>query len=246
MTLRRTLHLWGRTALWQHAAAPRLVSAPARCGRLARLWGIFLLLSHVLSCMPPWHAPFPALPSLTLCLPASASTTRSNSRGNAPSLIPLSAPVPWLCPAPCLLALPHLALPLFPGRRVSGLLSLCPLPPSVPSACTVQSNARGNPPIPSFPCCPLVSWAPGMSHALCTSHDTSGGRLSCGCGSTPRPEPPLAAGGQLGRGAPRRSCPGSAHSCRGAQGAVGPCVARLCPLASISLPPPFGQREHGA
>ena len=136
---------------------PALSSAPARCGRLARLWGTFLFLSHVRSFMPPWHAPFPALPSLTLCPPASASTMRSNSRGSAPSLPLLSASAPWPCPAPCLLALPHLALPLVPGCRVSGLLSRCPLPPSIPSACTVQSNARGNPPSPSLPCCPLVS-----------------------------------------------------------------------------------------
>ena len=35
MTLRRTLHLWGWTALWQHAAAPRLVQCP-RALRAAR------------------------------------------------------------------------------------------------------------------------------------------------------------------------------------------------------------------
>ena len=142
---RCTLHLWGRAALWQHAAALRLVQCP-RALRAARsvvghlfvpapcslLQDAVAYNAHTLVREP--HAPFPTLPSLTLCPPASASTVRSNLRGNAPSLPPLSAPAPWPCPAPCLLALPHLALPLVPGCRVSGLLSLCPLPPSIPPA----------------------------------------------------------------------------------------------------------------
>ena len=79
-----------------------LSSAPAHCGRPARLWGTFFFLLLFRSFKPPWHtmlvlvrhAPFPALPSLTLRPPASASTVRSNLRGNAPSLPPLSAPAP--------------------------------------------------------------------------------------------------------------------------------------------------------
>ena len=117
----------------------------------------------------PQHAPFPSLPPLTLCPPASASTVRSNLRGNPPPPPPLSVPAPWPCPAPCLLVLPHPPLPLVPGCRVSGLLSLCPRPPSTPPACTVQSNVRGNPPTPYFSFCPLVSWSFGKLHARCTA-----------------------------------------------------------------------------
>ena len=210
-----------------------LSSAPACCGRPARLWGTFLFLLLARSYKPPWHtlvreqqAPFPALPSLTPCPPASASTVRSNLRGNAPSLPPLFAPAPWPCPAPCLLALPHLALPLVPGCRVSGVVSLCPFPPSIPPACTVHSNVRGNPPTPSFSVCPLVPWSLGKSHPLCTApacglcplslpslvarhfvgtlHTIPPGTgclVGARCGISPCPEPPLAAGCQLGRGA---------------------------------------------
>ena len=177
---RCTLHLWGRAALWQHAAALRLVHCP-RALRAARpvVGHLFVIApcslvqaavaynAHTLVCEQ--HAPFPGLPCLSLCPPASASTVRSNLRGNAPSLPPLSAPAPWPCPTPCPLALPHLALPLVPGCRVTGLLPLCLLPPSIPPACTVQSNVRGNPPTPSFPFCPLVSWSLGMLHTLCTA-----------------------------------------------------------------------------
>ena len=78
--------------------------------------------------MPPWHAPFLALPSLTLCPPASASTMRSNLRGSAPSLPPLSAPASWPCPAPCLLALPR--PPLLP-RPLGHWPSVSPSPSSL-------------------------------------------------------------------------------------------------------------------
>ena len=154
-----------------------LSSAPARCGQPARLLGPFLILPLVRSFKPPWDTmlvreqlvPFPALPSLTLCPPASASTVRSNLRGNAPYLPPLSAPAPWARPAPCLLTLSHLALPLFPGCRVSGLLPLRSLHPSTPPACTVQRNVRGNSPTPPLPFCPVVSRSRGKLHALCTA-----------------------------------------------------------------------------
>ena len=52
-------------------SAPRrsaLPSAPAHCGRLARLWGTFVLPPHVRSFMPPWLALFPALPYLPSAL----------------------------------------------------------------------------------------------------------------------------------------------------------------------------------
>ena len=164
-------------------STPRLSassSAPARCGRPARLWGTLLFLPLVRSYMPPWHtmrirwsaSSTPRSLPCHLC-PTALRPARARCgailRGNAPSLPLLSAPSPWPCPAPCPLTLPHLALPLVPGRRVTGLLSLCPLPPSIPPACTVQSNVRGNPPTPSFPFCPLVSWSLGKLHALCTA-----------------------------------------------------------------------------
>ena len=157
--------------------------------------------------MPPWHAPFPALPSLTLCPPASASTMRSNSRGSAPSLPPLSAPAPWPCPAPCLLALPRPPLPPFPGPWVPGPLSPCPRPPFTPPAYTSRSNTRGIPPTPSSPCRPLVPWSLGLWHARRTAP-------ACGlCPSTPAlPPPPSPALFPLGHYA--RQCVGKLHACR--------------------------------
>ena len=115
--------------------------------------------------MPPWHALPSALPSLFLWPPASASTMRSNSRGSTPSLPPLSAPDPWPCPAPCLLALPHPPLPPFPGPLVPGPLSLCPRPPFTLPAYTSRNNTRGTPPTPSSPCRPLVPWSRLHPHA---------------------------------------------------------------------------------
>ena len=86
---------------------------------------------------------------------------------------PLSALAPWPCPAPCLLAHSRLALPLVPGCRVYGLLSLCPFPsvlsPPLPYLCplasvsTVRSNSRGNPPCLLPPSAP----APWPSPASC-------------------------------------------------------------------------------
>ena len=160
MSLRRTLHLFGGGPLC--GSAPRrsaLSRARAHCGWLFRLWGTFVLLPQVCSVMPPWHALLPALPSLFLCPPASASTMRSNSRGSAPSLPPLSTPAPWPCPAPCLLALPRPPSPPFPGPLVPGPLSLCPRPPFTLPAYTSRSNTRGTPPTPSSPCRPLVPWS---------------------------------------------------------------------------------------
>ena len=135
-----------------------LSSAPAYCGRLARLWGTFVLLPHARSFMPPWHALFPALPSLPLCPPASASTLRSNSRGSAPSLPPLSVLAPWPCPAPCLLALPRPHVPPFPGPLVPGPRCLCPRLPFTLLAYISRSNTRGTTPTPPSPCRSLAPW----------------------------------------------------------------------------------------
>ena len=108
--------------------------------------------------MPPWHALFPALPSLLLCPPASASTMRSNSRGSAPSLPPLSALAPWPCPAP--LCSPSLVLPCPPPQVPWSLalgLSVPVLP--LPSRHTVRGAIREAPlPLPLHLAAP---WCPG-------------------------------------------------------------------------------------
>ena len=99
-----TLHLWGRAASWQHAAAPRLAQCP-RTLRAAR------------SVVGYHDTPFSAPPSRSLCPPASACTVRSNSRGSAPSL-PFSLPRP---PGPVLppVCPPSLASPC-PSSLVAG------------------------------------------------------------------------------------------------------------------------------
>ena len=144
-----------------------LSSAPAHCGRLARLWGTFVLLPHARSFMPPWHALFPALQSLHLCPPASACTMWGNSRCSAPSLPPLSALAPWPCPAPCLLALPRPHVPPFPGPLVPGPRCLCPRPPFTLPAYTSRSNTRGTPPTPPSPCRSQAPWFRPHQPAAC-------------------------------------------------------------------------------
>ena len=146
---------------------PALSSAPAHCGRLARRWGTFVLPPHARSFMPPWHAPCPALPSLPLCPPAITSTMRSNSRGSAPSLPPLSALAPWPCPAPCLLALPCALVPPFPGPLVPGPRCLCPRPPCTLPAYTSRNNTRGTPPTLPPPCRSLAPWFRPHRPAAC-------------------------------------------------------------------------------
>ena len=122
-----------------------LSGAPAYCGRLARQWGTFVLLPHAHPFMPPWHTLVPALPSLPLRPPASASTLRSISRGSALPLPPLSVLAPRPCPAPCLLTLLRPHLPPFPGPLVPGPLCPCPRLPFTPPACISRSNTRGTP-----------------------------------------------------------------------------------------------------
>ena len=117
--------------------------------------------------MPPWHALFPTLPSLPSSPPASASTMRSNSRGSAPSLPPLSALAPWPCPAPCLLALPCPHVPPFPGPLVPGPRCLCPRPPFTLPAYTSRSNTRGTPHTPPSPCRSQAPWSRPHRPAAC-------------------------------------------------------------------------------
>ena len=99
-----TLHLSGRAALWQHAAAACLAQCPRTLPAACSVVGL-----HV--------TPFSAPPSRSLCPPASARTVRSNSRGSAPSL-PLSLPRP---PGPVFppVRSPSLALPC-PSSSVAG------------------------------------------------------------------------------------------------------------------------------
>ena len=142
-----TLHLWGRAALWQHAAAPCLAQCP-RALRAARS----VVGHHV--------APFSALPSLTLCPPASASTVRSNSRGSAPSLPP-SLPRP---PGPVLppVCSPSLTLPC-PSSLLAGPPASClsvPLLPLSPrrAPCRAMHKAALPPLSPLLPPGVLSSW----------------------------------------------------------------------------------------
>ena len=147
MTLRRhTAHctFWGRAALWQHAAAPRLAHCP-RALRAARS-----VVGHLV-------APFSALPSLTLCPPASASTVRGNSRGRAPSLPP-SLPRP---PGPVLppVCSPSLTLPC-PPSLVAGSPASClsvPLLPLSPRRAPCRAMRKATLPLPlslAAPWCP--------------------------------------------------------------------------------------------
>ena len=117
--------------------------------------------------MPPWHALFPALPSLLLCPPASSCTMWGNSRCSAPSLLPLSALAPWPCPAPCLLALPRPLVPPFPGPLVPGSRCLCPRPPFTLPAYSSRSNTRGTPPTPPSPCRSQAPWFRPQQPAAC-------------------------------------------------------------------------------
>ena len=146
------------SSLYVSTLRSALSGAPAYCGRLARLWGTFVLLPHAHPFMPPWHALVPTLPSLPLRPQASASTLRSNSRGSALSLPPLSVLAPWPCPAPCVLALPRPLVPPFPGPLVPGPQCLCPRPPFTLPACISRSNTRGTPPTPPSPCRSLAPW----------------------------------------------------------------------------------------
>ena len=139
-------------------------------------------VSGLLSLCPSPSVLSPPIPYLRP--PASASTVRSNSRGNPPSLLPPSAPAPWPSPAPCVLALPRTPLPRFPGPWVPGPLSPCPRPPFTPPAYTSRSNTRSIPPTPSSPCRLLVPWSLGLWHARRTAP-------ACGlCPSTPALPPP--------------------------------------------------------
>ena len=153
-----TLHLWGRAALWQHAVAPRLAQCP-RTLRAARS----VVGHHV--------TPFSALPSRTLCPPASASTVRCNSRGSAPSLPPsLPRPPGRVLPPACS---PSLTLPC-PSSLVAGspasYLSVPLLPLSLRRA-PCRAMRKATLPLPlslAAPWCPvlLVCGTPFVPHTI--------------------------------------------------------------------------------
>ena len=75
-------------------------------------------------------------PVSLVALSALASTGRSNSRGNPPSLLPPSTPVLWPSPAPRVFVPPRPPSPTFPGPWVLGPLSPCPRP-----RCTLPAYA---------------------------------------------------------------------------------------------------------
>ena len=151
----------------------------------------------------PWRVQCPvrvsALPSHTLCPPASASTVRSNSRGSAPSLPP-SLPRP---PGPVLppVCSPSLTLPC-PSSLVAGSPASClsvPLVPLSPRRAQCRAMRKATLPLP-------LSLAAPWCHELlvCGTHFVPH-TIPPGAGSlaaAARPGFPLAASGQLGRGAP--------------------------------------------
>ena len=133
-----------------------LSGAPAYCGRLARLWGTFVLLPHAHPFMPPWHALVPALPSLPLRPPASGAI-----RVAAPSLCPLSLswPLGPVLPPVCSPSL----VPTCPPSQVpwSLALSVSALVFPLPSRHAFRGATREAPlPLPLHLAAP---WFPGSA-----------------------------------------------------------------------------------
>ena len=89
-----TLHLWGRAALWQHAAAPRLAQCPRTLRAASRLWGTMLPPS------PP-----------RLLGPSALRPARAQCGAIREAALPLC---PSLCPGPLALSCPLFARPLSP------------------------------------------------------------------------------------------------------------------------------------
>ena len=108
MTLRRTPHLWGRTALWQHATAPRLVQCP-RAPRAARS-----VVGHLFALVP--RSPFHAAVARPLLCPSISDPLPSRQREHDAEEFArqrfLSAPP--LCPGPLALSCPLSARPPSP------------------------------------------------------------------------------------------------------------------------------------
>ena len=84
--------------------------------------------------------------------------------------LPLRSPSSLRHPGPFLPLVCSSSLTLLcPSSQATGSLAFClsvPVLPLSPLACTVQSNVRGNPPTPSVPFCPLVSWSLPLPRSL--------------------------------------------------------------------------------
>ena len=196
-----TLHLWGRAASWQHAAAPRLAQCP-RTLQAAR------------SVVGYHFTPFSALPSGSLCPPASACTVRSNSRGSAPSL-PFSLPRP---PGP---VLPPVCLPPLP--------SPCPLSLVAGSPASFLSV-----PLPLFPRLLFLTPAPRPALARCGAIREATLPPSCPpLLPLPGPALPLVCSFSLVLPCSPSQAPGSLALCNRQQGQLGQALqrARLCRVA---------------
>ena len=148
--------------------------APARRGWPARLWGTFLFVPLVRSnkpghtmCIQCSVSSTPLSPRYHL-LPSALQPARARCGAICEATLPLRSPSPFRLPGP---VLSSLTLPC-PSSRATGSLAFClsvPVLPLSPLACTVQSNVRGNPPTPSIPFCPPVSWTLGKLHAPYTA-----------------------------------------------------------------------------
>ena len=126
MTLRRTLHLWGWTALWQHAAAPRLVQCP-RALRAARS-----VVGHLFAPAPrsliqaAVATPLPC-PAISVPLPSGQREHDAEQFARQRSLSAISLPRPP-GPVPPPVRSPSLVLPCPPSQAPWSLALCLPVP----------------------------------------------------------------------------------------------------------------------
>ena len=211
MTLRRTLHLWGWTALWQRAAAPRLVQCP-RALRAARS-----IVGHLFAPAPNslFHAAVarhPPCPAISVPLPSGQRKHDAEQFARQRSLF-----APSLCPGPLALSCPLSArppssspapLPRSLGPRPSVSLSPSTLCPH--SIHFAEQYAR-HPSLSLFTLPPPGALVPGL--VARTSHCTRLRPLSLyarpASPSLPCPFPSLHYAGQYAG-----HCVGKSHACR--------------------------------
>ena len=166
MTLRRTLHLWGWTALWQRAAAPRLFLCP-RALRAARS-----VVGHLVASAPRslFHAavarPLPC-PAISVPLPSGQRKHDAEQFARQRSLFSLPRPPGLVLPPVCSLSL---VLPC-PPSQVPWSLALClsvpvlPLPPRHTLSGAIREGLLPLPLHLAAPWCP-GPWACGTHIAL--------------------------------------------------------------------------------